>query len=195
MIKGFIDNSSTKKKRPSITDVAKAAGVSIGAASVVINNKCGSIRVGEDTKRRVQEAVKELGYQPNAMARGLRLKRTGLLGVIVDGINYSIMPEILQGIEDVAKVSDYSLILGTADSKGPDEKYYLKLLNDKKVDGIITVPADGENLSLYHDIFRKGFPCVFVTRRLSDVDIPYIIVDGEALGYQATEHLIQSGHR
>jgi LacI family transcriptional regulator len=170
MIKGFIDNGSAKKRRASIKDVAKAAGVSIGTASAVINNKYDSIRVSEDTMHRVKEAVKELGYQPNAMARGLRLNRSGLLGVIVDGINYSIMPEILQGIEDVAKVSDYSLILGTTDSKGSDEKYYLKLLNDKKVDGIIAVPSDDENRSIYNDIACKGFPCVFVAKHLSDVD-------------------------
>lgn len=179
-----------------ISDVAREAGVSISTASVVINNKRSNVRVSDRTRKRVQDAVVKLGYRPNVMARGLRLKRSGLLGVVVGNIEYSIMPAILQGIEVVAKRSGYSVILGMTDHKDADEKYYLELLHSKKVDGIIVAPASAsENIEAYRNILREGFPCVFVAHRRQEVDIPYVLVDGEKIGYAGTEHLIQAGHR
>ncbi|MDD2485750.1 MAG: LacI family DNA-binding transcriptional regulator [bacterium] len=181
---------------PTILDVAREAGVSISTASVVINNKCSNVRVSERTRKRVQDAVARLGYRPNVMARGLRLKRSGLIGVVVGNIEYSTMPAILQGIEVVAKRFGYNVMLGMTDHKDADEKYYLELLHGKKVDGIIVAPASAsENIEAYQDILREGFPCVFVAHRRQQVNIPYVLVDGKKLGYTGTEHLIQYGHR
>ncbi len=197
MIKGFDNNVSGRVcMSTTISDVAREAGVSISTASVVINNKRSNVRVSERTRKRVQDAVVKLGYRPNVMARGLRLKCSGLIGVVVGNIEYSTMPAILQGIEVVAKRSGYNVMLGMTDHKDVDEKYYLELLHGKKVDGIIVAPASAsENIKAYRDILCEGFPCVFVAHRRQKVDIPYVLVDGEKLGYAGTEHLIQFGHK
>jgi len=179
-----------------IVEVAKQAGVSIGTASVVLNNKKSTIRVSRETKKRIRNVARGLNYRPNIMARGLRLKKSGLIGVVSSGIETSFYPKIIQGIEDVTNKFNYSLILCTTEGKREKEESSVRLLVAKKVDGVIVIPIMGDvNLQLFYDLQKSKFPCVFVAGYLKGVPIPYVLVDGVLIGYQATKHLIELGHQ
>ncbi len=195
-----------------IKDIATSAGVSVGVVSTVLNNANTNIGVSEKTRKRIIEVSKKLNYRPNLMARGLRQKRTGLIGVVTPRVDWGHWPQILQGIEDVLEQIDYNIILCTTEENLESEKRSLTLLRDKGVDGIIAVPSWQTfasttpanershrrefvgNLGIYARLI-EDLPIVCVTRELTGLNCPSVYVDGWKMGKLAAEHLISLGHR
>ena len=118
----------------SIKDVAREAGVSIATVSRVLND---IDVVNEDTKKKVLDAIKKLGYRPNIVARSLKTQRTKTVGILVPDISSGFYPEIVRGAEDVANIYDYNVILCNSDFDYDKEKDYLRVLKEKMVDGVI----------------------------------------------------------
>ena len=118
----------------SIKDVAREAGVSIATVSRVLND---IDVVNEDTKKKVLDAIKKLGYRPNIVARSLKTQRTKTIGILVPDISSGFYPEIVRGAEDVANIYDYNVILCNSDFDYDKEKDYLRVLKEKMVDGVI----------------------------------------------------------
>lgn len=172
-------------------DVAKRAGVSVATVSYVINN---TKNVLPETRERVIRALTELDYRPNSIAKSLRQKMTNTIGVIISDASNPFFTSMFRGIDDVFTKLGYQLIVCSSDEKPEKERKYLELLSQKQVDGIILAPTGG-NRNYINDLLRSGLPMIFIDRYLEDVKIPAVVVDNTEASYQATQHLINMGHR
>jgi len=176
---------------PTIKDVAKASGVSVATVSRVLHNLSG---YSEKTKQNVLKAVEELGYQPNAIARGLINKRTQTIGVLVPDVSSSFSSEILHGIEQVANDKGFSVIMCNTDEDGKRTLKYLQVLGEKQVDGVIFTSGSLED-EYYKLLKQMRVPVVLVNTLSHKHAIPYVKVDDRQASYHATEYLIRKGHR
>ncbi len=174
-----------------IHDVAVRAGVSTTTVSHVIN---GTRRVSTDLSTRVERAMDELGYQPNALARSLRRKETQTLGLIVPDNSNPFFAEIARGIEDTAYNLGYAVVLCNTDNDTARESLYLNLLLKRQADGIVLVTAGAWNPGLESAV-QRNLPLVVVDRELPSAALDCVVTDHVAGGEMATQHLIDLGHR
>jgi LacI family transcriptional regulator len=174
-----------------IREVAKRAGVSYATVSHVINN---TRFVSQDTRGRVQAAMNELNYRPNALARSLRRGQTNTLGLILPDSANPFFAEIGRSIEDTAFKLGFSVILCNTERDTNREQLYVDLLSKKQVDGIIFVAA-GDQADSLNFLLSQGMPCVLIDRDLPNIEVDAVLTDNQQGGYLATRHLIELGHR
>jgi LacI family transcriptional regulator len=175
---------------PTIKDVAQKANVSIATVSRVLNNLTG---YSDKTKQKVNEAIKELGYQPNAIARGLINKRTQTIGVMFPSVSGAFSSDLLNGIEELANDRNYSVMVCNTAQDGKRTLKYLQLLREKQVDGII---YSSEVLKKeYYDVLETmKIPVVLVSSQTEFASVPFVKVDDYQAAYDATLYLISKGH-
>jgi len=173
-----------------IVDVAKLAGVSTASVSRVISGLSG---VSEETRQRVNAAVKSLGYRPDLAARRLRSGRTDTLGLIVSDIRNPFFTEISRGVEDVAYQHRMRVLLCNTDEDSEKEAFYLQMMRDENVSGVILSPT----LNLMSTLRPTDypFPMVLVDRCERDVEADAVVLDNADAAYRLTEHLIERGYR
>ena len=173
----------------SIKDVAREAGVSIATVSRVLND---IDVVNEDTKKKVLDAIKKLGYRPNIVARSLKTQRTKTVGILVPDISSGFYPEIVRGAEDVANIYDYNVILCNSDFDYDKEKDYLRVLKEKMVDGVIYMSSclEEETLDIINELDLKT---VLAESRDKEGRLPSVIIDNVEAAYNATKSLIDKG--
>ncbi len=177
-------------KRVSITDVAREAGVSPMTVSRVVRGK---EDVSDETRARVLEWIERLGYQPNAIARGLVTQRTGTIGLIVPYIVNPFFSDIALAVETEVYEENFNIFLCNTSEDPKHEIDILKSLQEKRVDGIILCSS-----RLTDDELREAitdFPVVvLVNRYLPDTDTSAVMVDDFTGGYVAAKHLLSRGH-
>ena len=173
----------------SIKDVAKEAGVSIATVSRVLND---IDVVNEDTKKKVLDAIKKLGYRPNIVARSLKTQRTKTIGILVPDISSQFYPEIVRGAEDVANIYDYNVILCNSDFDVEKEKEYLRVLKEKMVDGVIYMSSSlsEEMLDLINELDLKT---ILVETKDKDGVLPSVTIDNISASYEGTKYLLDKG--
>lgn len=176
---------------PTIKDVANLAGVHPSTVSRVINDDS---RISEKTKNKVLLIIKKLGYTPNAIARGLKIKRTYTLGMLIPDITNPFFAEIARGVEDAANANGFNIILCNTDDKLKKERIYLEILKGKRVDGLILGTAHIRDKSIL-ELEKKKFPYILLSRNIEGLDKNCVIVDDVAGGIMVTEYLIKLGHR
>lgn len=176
---------------PTIRDVAELAGVHPSTVSRVINDDS---RISEKTKNKVFLIIKKLGYTPNAIARGLKTKRTYTLGMLIPDITNPFFAEIARGVEDAANANGFNIILCNTDDKLKKERIYLEILKGKRVDGLILGTAHIKDKSII-ELEKKKFPYILLSRNIEGLDKNCVIVDDVAGGIMVTEYLIKLGHR
>ncbi|MBU2439328.1 LacI family transcriptional regulator, partial [bacterium] len=176
---------------PTIKDVAELVGVHPSTVSRVINDDS---RISEKTREKVFLIIKKLGYTPNAIARGLKTKRTHTLGMLIPDITNPFFAEIARGVEDAANKNDFNIILCNTDDRLKKERTYLEILRGKRVDGLILGTAHIKDKSIL-ELEKNNFPYILVSRNIEELDKNCVIVDDEAGGIMATEYLIKLGHR
>ncbi|HVU14763.1 MAG TPA: LacI family DNA-binding transcriptional regulator [Phototrophicaceae bacterium] len=174
-----------------IGDVARRAGVSTMTVSRVINN---SGYISQETRERVEQAIAELGYVPNALARSLRFKQTKTIALIITDITNPFFTTVARGVEDTASEHGFSVIFCNTDESQDEESDYLTLMVQKQVDGIILVPAHSSRASAAFLQDHK-VPFVVLDRRIAGMELDTVRCDSEIGGYQLTRHLIDLGHR
>jgi LacI family transcriptional regulator len=174
-----------------LNDVAKRAGVSPMTVSRVINN---SGYIHEKTRARVEQAIAELGYVPNMLARSLRFKQTKTLALVISDVTNPFWTTVARGVEDAASEQGFSVILCNTDESPNKEAQYLNVVVQKQVDGVLLVPAFSsvESVKFLQDC---GVPFVVLDRRVPDSLVDVVRCDSEAGAYQLTRHLIELGHR
>jgi LacI family transcriptional regulator len=150
--------------------------------------------VSDDLRDRVLEALQELHYEPNAVARSLKLKRSNSLGLVISDIGNPFFTAVVRGVEDVARQRGFALILCNSDEDPVKEAEYLRILASRRVDGLILAPA-GERHDYLARLARSHFPLVFLDREVPDLDVPAVVLDGENAAHTAVRHLIEHGHR
>ena len=182
-----------KSKRPSMKDVAKLAGVSQTTVSFVVNNVTDA-NIPQETQDRVWEAVKELGYRPNAIARGLRSQRTHTIGFISDEIATTPYAGlIIQGAQDLAWANDYLLLLINTGGDQEMKQAAFNMLMDRRVDGIIYATMYHREVHPPENI--RQIPSVLLDCFVANQSLSSVVPDEVTGGYQATVHLIEKGHR
>ncbi|MGL4648957.1 MAG: LacI family DNA-binding transcriptional regulator [Caldilineaceae bacterium] len=180
-----------RKPSPTIGTVATRAFVSKTTVSHVIN---GTRFVEEGTKQRVLQAIAELGYRPNTVARSLTTKRTGNIGMIVSDASNYFFGEMLRGVEEVLTASNYTVIVCNTDEELEREKYYLDLLLSQRVDGIIAA-ATTQKWSALTMAEAIHTPIVYVDRRFEGLHGPYVGADNIGGALAGARHLIERGYR
>ena len=145
-----------------IKDVAREAGVSVGTASQALRD---SPAVRDATRRRVQVVAKRLRYQPSALARGLVTRRTHTVGLLISDIANPFFIRAVRAIEDVAQENGYNVILCNTDEDPAKETQYLRVLMEKRVDGIILATTAGSR-QMVRDVRWRRIPLVLFDREL-----------------------------
>jgi LacI family transcriptional regulator len=174
-----------------ISDVAKLAGVSAMTVSRVVN---GTGYTSAATRSRVEAAIGELGYVPNALARQLRSKRTKTIALVVSDISNPFFTTIARGAEDVAVAHGFSVMYCNTDESETEEEQYLLMLIERQVDGVLLVPARSSGTS-FRLLQAHRVPVVVMDRRVAARNVDSVLCDSEAGAYALTRHLIELGHR
>lgn len=175
----------------SLTDVARVAGVSIATASRVVTGA--DYPVAPTTREKVLVAARQLGYQPNLLARSLRTERSRTIGVIADDLLSPFTPPILRGIQDFLKTVNYLALIVNSDWDPAIERDAMRTLLSRAVEGIIFVESG--HLAPTAELESSQKPFVYV-HRLFGESIPNSIVPDDYGGAQmAVEHLLRLGHR
>jgi LacI family transcriptional regulator len=179
-------------KTSTIQDVASRAGVSAMTVSRVINN---DNRVATATRLRVEQAIDELGYVPNALARGLLSGRTQTIAVIVNDLTSPFFASIVRGVEDVAQRNGYTVILGNNYDSPEKEWQYINIMLRNRIDGLILAIAGDESRKMLEFLNQRHHPFVLIDRYLDGVSADVVIGDSVAGARLLTEHLITLGHQ
>lgn len=174
-----------------IYDVAREANVSMATVSRVVN---GNPNVKPTTRKKVLATIERLGYRPNAVARGLASKKTTTVGAIIPDISNVFFAELARGIEDIATMYKYNIILSNSDSVKEKEIELINTMLEKQVDGIVFM---GENVSEEHIQQFKTSPVPVVLAATYDTtkEISSVNIDYEMASYEATMELISSNNQ
>lgn len=174
----------------SIQDVAKAAGVSLGTVSRVLND---APNVSPAMRAKVLEAIERLDYQPRSAARSLASGSSRSVALILPNLANPFFAAVAAGIEEVTDASGYVVIVCSASATAERERRYLKILAARQVDGLLVVGSNFEPAEL--DRLTGGTPVIQLDREKRSPDAIVVKLDHRLGGYLATEHLLGLGHR
>ncbi|WP_147532644.1 catabolite control protein A [Bacillus marasmi] len=173
-----------------IYDVAREASVSMATVSRVVN---GNPNVKPATRKKVLEVIERLGYRPNAVARGLASKKTTTVGVIIPDISSTFFGDLARGIEDIATMYKYNIILSNSDQNKDKELHLINTMLGKQVDGIVFMSG---NVTAEHvEEFEKSpVPIVLAGSIEESGKIPSVNIDYDQAAYDVTKSFIDKGH-
>ena len=174
-----------------IKDVAKIAGVSTATVSRVINSPD---QVKPGTRERVNRAMAICRYQYNALARGFVTKKTSTIGLIMPTISNPVFAESTRGIQDVAGLEGFHVILGNSYYDGDKEAKLIEVLRERQVEGLI-ITGTNMKADILKRLLADGFPFVMLYSTVRRGPMSAVGVDNYLGGYLATEHLMGLGHR
>lgn len=176
-----------------IQDIAKEAKVSISTVSRVIND---SKTVSPELKKRVQEIIKKRDFKPNSLARGLITNKTNIIGIIVPDISNPVFGALTKGINNVCEQKGYTLMVCESGGKQEKEIELLKILEDKKIDGVLFAGVNVDN-TLIDEMKTNDSPVVLVTQEAScGEEIAYTVIhDNVRATYDAVTFLVENKHK
>lgn len=180
------------RRAATLRDVADAAGVSTATVSLVVNNKQGA-RIGEDTRRRVQQAIEELGYRPNALAKDLVSGRSRFIGLVADAIaSTPFAGQIIHGAQEEAWRHGYVLLVANTEGNQAAEHEAIAMMLEHKVRGILYSTWYHRQVEVPTGLTEAA--CVLVNC-FAALDLPAVVPDEVAGGRAATMMLLEQGHR
>lgn len=174
-----------------ISDVAQLSGASPATVSRVMNGKP---RVNPELRERVLAAVKELGYQPNKVARSLRTRASSVLALMVSDISNPFFGSVIRGVEDVARGADYLVVLFNTDEDVERERRYLSIVIAERMAGVIISPTSERQTDL-SPLTERGIPVVAVDRLPKTAGTDTVRSDNVEGARLATAHLLDQGYR
>ena len=171
-------------------DIARRTGLGLATISSYFNG--GNVR--EKNRKKIEEAIEELHYEVNEVARGLKTNATKSIGVVIPELNNVFCSEIITGMEDVLRSHGYATIICDCRTDRNLEKEAVEFLTRKRVDGIINMPVDvsGTHLKAFD---RTGKPIVIIDRKIQGLSCDSVLVDNERAAEDAVEFLMENGHR
>ncbi len=181
--------------RPTIVDVARAAGVSKATVSRVLSGNAEYMR--SETRVRVLDAIKQLNYRPSSVARSLTSKRTNTAGILVSDVGNPFYPEVIHGVEDVAFSHNYNIFLCNTSYDLQRGLKLIRSLADKQVDGLLIMSSSMSDEWVL-ELAERNIPAVILDWEISrEIDgvLGLIEVDFEAGISAAVQHLVALGHR
>jgi LacI family fructose operon transcriptional repressor len=174
---------------PSIKDVAQKAGVSTATVSRVLANNA---PVRSETRERVMQAVAELDYRPNLIARSLRAQKSVKIGLVVSDIRNPFFTAIGRAVEDAAYEQGYSVLMCNTDENPEKEKMYLNILHDEGVAGVIFSPTHKFSISTQN--LQSGIPIVIIDRTVKTDKADMVLLDNVGAAHELVSHLIENGY-
>jgi LacI family transcriptional regulator len=183
-----------KAKRTSLKDIAERVGVSTALVSYVLNGQEKEKRVGAEVAHKIREAMKELNYSPNQIARSLRKGSTKTIGLVVTDIANPFFGVMARIIEDEASKHGYVVIMVSSDEDFDKSSILVDALLNRQVDGFIIVPADGPS-DYVRNLVNNEIPVVLVDRHFPDVTTSYVSLDNYAACYDATKCFMDKGYK
>ena len=173
-------------KRPGIKDVAQLAGVSSATVSYVMNH---AKPVADATRKRVEDAMKELGYRPNLLARGLKTQKTGMIGVVIPDLYSSYFSRLLTQVEDTLYQAGLQMLLCNSKEMVEREESFLATMA-QQIEGLLIAPAKPATCRMFVDWDVQQCPIVFIDRKPSPINLaPYVTSNNEQAGADVFYHL------
>jgi LacI family transcriptional regulator, galactose operon repressor len=187
------DTVTEPKRRPTMLDVAALAGVALKTVSRVVNSEPG---VSPELEARVRRAIEQLNYQRDANAATLRRlgRKTQTIGLVLEDVSNPFSSELHRAVEDAARERGVLVFAGSCDEVPDRERELIGSFRERRVDGIIVVPASQDHTYLYEER-RAGTALVFVDRPASHLDADSVVSDNLGGAMQAVAHLLEYGHR
>jgi LacI family transcriptional regulator len=180
-------------KDVTIYDIAKALNVSPATVSRGLKDHPA---IRKDTKKRIQEAARKMGYQQNTFASNLRRKQTNTIGVIVPRLNSYFMSTVIAGMEKVANNTGYNLIIAQSQESVKKEISGAATMFNSRVDGLlVSLAYDTKDIDHFDALLKKAIPLIFFDRVTELPNCTSIVIDNKKAGYDATSHLLGQGCR
>ncbi|NOV03769.1 LacI family DNA-binding transcriptional regulator [Paenibacillus planticolens] len=177
--------------KPTIYDIAKAAGVSTATVSKVLNN---SGRISEKTKIKIREIMEDLRYQPNVLASAMKGKGTFQIALLIPDVENPVYAQYLKHIENRGQEQGFSVVMCCTDDNPDKEARHISLMRNKQVDGFI-IASQFKNEELLKELLEDKVPIVLFAHEKQDILVDSVTVDDCFGGVIATEHLISLGHK
>lgn len=175
-----------------IKDVARIAGVSHGTVSNILNGVKG---VNIDKVKKVEEAIKTLGYQPDAKARSLKTNKTMNIGVVLPNIIDSCFSQMFTGIERVLSENQYATSLYITSEVAANEKRILTRIQQQRMDGIIIATCQPQDNKIFNQLMDSGIKVVFVEREIENSDYNFVGFNNSTVIYNVTMQLLSNGNK
>ncbi len=172
-------------------DIARDLNVSVVTVSKVLRNHTD---IGDATRERVLQRMKELNYRPNLAARTLVTGRTYMMGLVVPGLMHPFFVEVAKAVSSEIRPKGYSLVISSSEEDPELEKQEVDLLLARQVDALIVASAQSSSAT-FEEIRARKVPFILIDRRLAGFEANFIGVDDAQVGYLATRHLIDRGYR
>lgn len=182
------------KPTTTIKEIADNLGISVTTVSRVLNGVGRKYRISQNTIDLVKKTAEDYNFKPNELARGLRLKKTFTLGLLVPDIGNPFFSRIASTLEKAARKYGYSTIICASDEKTSSEKKALDILLNRMVDGILASPI-GIDHSHFLKAYNNGTPLILIDRYFMNTELPYVTFDDEKGAYDASKLLLENGHR
>src|SRR5688572_5068040 len=180
-------------KEITIYDIAKALEISPATVSRGLKDHPG---IRKDTKKRILEAARVMGYQHNTFARSLRIKRTNTIGVVIPRLNSYFMSTVIAGMEKIANTSGYNLIISQSQESTKREIASVNTMFNSRVDGLlVSLAYETVNIDHFNSLLQKDIPIIFFDRVAEHTKCTSIIIDNTKAGYDVASHLIDQGCR
>ncbi|MBB6060540.1 LacI family transcriptional regulator [Hymenobacter luteus] len=181
------------RAKASISDLAKQLGISVSTVSRALSNHPS---ISDATKKKVWKLAKELHYQPNHLAAGLRKGRSNLLGVIVPHIDGHFFTLVVKGIETVATKAGFNVLICQSNEDVAHERKNIETLLSAQVEGIlVSLARTTRDFKHFEKVEKQGIPLVFFDRVLDGLNVSAVVLDDREGGYLSTKHLIAQGCR
>ena len=171
-------------------DIARRTGLGLATISSYFNG--GNVR--EKNRIKIEEAIEELHYEVNEVARGLKTNATRTIGVVIPELNNTFCAEIITGMEDVLRSHGYATIVCDCRTDKKLEREAIEFLIRRRVDGVINMPVDEEGNHL-KKFQRTGKPIVLIDRKIQGISCDSVLVDNEKAAEDAVRQFIERGHR
>ena len=179
--------------KATIADIARELNTTPATVSRALSNHPG---ISEKMKKSVQQAASRLNYKRNRIASSLRSGKTHLIGVIIPSAEINFFGSVVHGIENVANLHGYNVLLYQSNENREYEQKALEAFISTRVDGIMVSLAKGTlDYSHFAEIKSRGIPIVFFDRTNDDLNVDSVVIDDYKGAYLATEHLIKQGYR
>jgi len=182
------------QKKVNIITIAEKSGFSTTTVSRVLNGLGPKYRISKATTQKILALAEELNYTPNLVAQGLRLKKSNAIGLIVPDIGNPFFANLARVIAYESRKRGYSIILSDTKDDSDIEEETLRVLVDRNVDAIVMAPCSNRREHIDNAI-KQGVQFIMVDRYFSNSDIPFIASDNYHGSYEATNFLLDNGHR
>lgn len=183
-----------KQKSLTIENIAEKTGLSVSTISRVLNGKAKQYRICDATAELILKTAREMNYTPNQLARGLRLNKTFTIGYIIPDISNPFFAGIARTVEKFARKMGYSVIISDSEEDTKLEISSVRLLLERKIDGLIISPVGNETHHLT-ELKKRNIPIVLIDRYFPELGFPFITSENYKGALEAVSYLIENGHR